>query len=105
MSEKQLTEAAWKTFASNNMVKDASLQKALAKFSACKQDDYEGLLKGLKEIENCAVGMPITRCRCETLRGPWMKILADTSGTGKKGSDAGGAVEQCPEHYGAFVGI
>jgi hypothetical protein len=53
MSEKHLTELPWKTLAQKHGLKDGTLQKALAKLMAAKEDDYDGRLKILKEIDVC----------------------------------------------------
>jgi len=53
MSEKHLTELPWKTLAQKHGIKDGTLQKALAKLMAAKEDDYDGRLKILKEIDGC----------------------------------------------------
>src|SRR5579862_5426485 len=53
MAEKHLTELAWKNVAGKK-IKDTALQKALAKYNACAEDDYDGRLKALTEIGTCA---------------------------------------------------
>src|SRR3954453_9940245 len=53
MSEKHLTELPWKTLALKHKLKDGTLQKALAKLTAVKEDEYDARLKVLKEIDGC----------------------------------------------------
>jgi len=54
MSEKHLSELGWTALAVKNKIKDKDLQKKLARFKTCKEDDFSQKLGCLEEIEEFA---------------------------------------------------